>query len=649
VKQYDPPMLGIISRARMASHLGDASTSPGYQLWSQAYPFALSSLPTLRTACARFVALAVLLVAGPLEGQLAGAEWMGPVAAAASADGGTLYLACERSRQIVALDLATRAITRSHSLQESPTGLVRAGPPDRLIVTCSGAAHRVVSLDPKSGRLLASWPAGSGVCSPVLSRNQRSLYLCNRYDNTVWLVRPQSGHVVAQTEVLREPVSASLSSDEKYLAVANLLPADPANRPVVRAALSLLDARNLKVLKTVWLPNGSTSVRAVAFHPARPLCAVVHNIAQFQAAATQVEHGWMNTSALTLLWLDSGGRAVTVVLDEARRGAATPSAVAWSPDGLQLCIAHAGTHELSLIDFRSLEAKLSGLPDGKLVGDFAFLQGIRRRVALRGNGPRALVVSQGLASAVEFFSDSVTTVDLGAQAVAGFISLSEGTSADRRREGERLFHDATICHQGWQSCASCHPDGRADGLNWDLLNDGLGNPKNTKSLLLCCPTPPAMSLGVRMTAEQALRSGLRHILFAKRPESEAAAIDTYLRSLQPMPSPRLKNGRLTASALRGKALFESARTGCSTCHPPGLFTDLQVHDVGTRRPGDKPGDKFDTPTLIELWRTAPFLHDGSAATIRDVLTTGNPHDRHGKTSSLSRRQIQDLCAYLLSL
>ena len=186
-------------------------------------------------------------------------------------------------------------------------------------------------------------------------------------------------------------------------------------------------------------------------------------------------------------------------------------------------------------------------------------------------------------------------------------------------------------------------------MNWDLLNDGPGNPKNTKSLLLCSPTPPAMSLGVRTTAEQAVRSGLRHILFAKRPESEAVAIDAYLRSLQPMPSPRLKRGALTTSALRGKALFESARTGCSTCHPPGLSTDLQSYDVGTRGPYDKADGKFDTPTLVELWRTAPYLHNGSAATVRDVLTTGNPQDRHGKTSSLSRRQIEDLCAYLLSL
>ena len=60
-----------------------------------------------------------------------------------------------------------------------------------------------------------------------------------------------------------------------------------------------------------------------------------------------------------------------------------------------------------------------------------------------------------------------------------------------------LFNDAEICFQHWQSCASCHPDARVDGLNWDLMNDGLGNPKNTRSMLLVHQGGPAMSLGVR--------------------------------------------------------------------------------------------------------------------------------------------------------
>jgi cytochrome c peroxidase len=247
-----------------------------------------------------------------------------------------------------------------------------------------------------------------------------------------------------------------------------------------------------------------------------------------------------------------------------------------------------------------------------------------------------------------FFSDTVCTVDLDKGAVAGVFALRPETVRDTRREGERLFHDATICHQNWQSCSSCHPDGRADGLNWDLLNDGLGNPKNTKSLLYAHRTPPAMSMGVRETAEQAVRSGLRHILFANRPESEAVAIDEYLKSMTPVASPFLEKGKLSAAAKRGKRLFEDRKVGCAVCHPGPLFTDCRLHAVGTTPPGRK-AIAFDTPSLVECWRTAPYLHDGSAKTMEDVLKSKNAGDKHGRTSHLSSREVEDLAAYVLSL
>jgi cytochrome c peroxidase len=216
------------------------------------------------------------------------------------------------------------------------------------------------------------------------------------------------------------------------------------------------------------------------------------------------------------------------------------------------------------------------------------------------------------------------------------------------RKGEFYFHDATICLEGWQSCSSCHPgDARADGLNWDLPNDGLGNPKNTKSLLLAHKTPPVMFLGVRANAEAAVRSGIEFILFTNQPESVATSIDEYLKSLKPVPSPHLVHGKLSDAAKRGEKLFSQA--GCADCHVPGLYTDLHFHDVGTRAAYDRPADKFYTPTLIEVWRTAPYLHDGSAATLRDVVKTCNLHDEHGETSKLSQQEIDDLCEYVLSL
>jgi cytochrome c peroxidase len=218
------------------------------------------------------------------------------------------------------------------------------------------------------------------------------------------------------------------------------------------------------------------------------------------------------------------------------------------------------------------------------------------------------------------------------------------------RKGERLFNDATICFQSWLSCASCHSsDARVDGLNWDLLNDGIGNPKNSRSLLMSFQTPPSMALGVRPNAAAAVRAGIRHTLFTVLPEDYPAAIDQYLQSLTPMPSPRLVKGRLSASARRGQKLFSDPVVGCAECHPAPRFTDLKVHPVGTLGKYDRPTDIFYTPTLVEVWRTAPYLHDGSAATMRDALTTGNRGDQHGKTSHLKPEQIDDLVEYVLSL
>jgi hypothetical protein len=77
------------------------------------------------------------------------------------------------------------------------------------------------------------------------------------------------------------------------------------------------------------------------------------------------------------------------------------------------------------------------------------------------------------------------------------------------------------------------------------------------------------------------------------------------------------------------------------------MTNGKSFDVGTGR-GSEQGQPLDTPSLIEVWRTAPYLHDGRAATIREVLIEHNPGDRHGITSNLSDQQIDDLAEYVLT-
>jgi cytochrome c peroxidase len=124
----------------------------------------------------------------------------------------------------------------------------------------------------------------------------------------------------------------------------------------------------------------------------------------------------------------------------------------------------------------------------------------------------------------------------------------------------------------------------------------------------------------------------------------------YLQSLEPLPSPYLKpDGSLSEAAERGKKIFNRRSVGCASCHPEPLFTSLQMKDVDTTGSLDQGAVLFDTPSLRELWRTPPYLHDGRAATVREVLTDHNLDDLHGTTSSLTEREIDDLVAYLLSI
>jgi hypothetical protein len=141
--------------------------------------------------------------------------------------------------------------------------------------------------------------------------------------------------------------------------------------------------------------------------------------------------------------------------------------------------------------------------------------------------------------------------------------------------------------------------------------------------------------------------------------SEAAdALAAYLATLKPRPSPFQDNDAEQRAAIaRGRKLFFSDRTQCARCHPPPYYTDSRltadpwrVHDVGTQSGEEEAvGAAFDTPSLLGLYASSSYLHDGRAKNLTEVLTTYNPRDRHGVTSHLNETQLGDLVAFLLSL
>ena len=620
------------------------------------------------------IIMLILILFLTSNASLSGQDYLSPSALVADEQAGKLYIAQTTAKQVAVFEISTGAVIKTYSLQAEPSGLALSIEQSRLYVTCISPKGKVKVVNLNNGRIIKTLPAGHTPAAPVLSSNGKTLYVCNRFDNNVSVIDLASNKQIAKIPVLREPVAAAITPDDRFLFVNNHLPAGVANKGNVASAVSVIDTTSNKVIYTIELPNGSTALQGICISPDGRYAYATHILGRYTVPTTQLERGWINTNALSIIDVTNKELFETVLLDDVDYGAANPWAVGCTNDNKYVCVTHAGTDELSIIEITALLDKIGkyhadekksqsratgqysygsyggidSRPLSNIPNELSFLYGIRQRIKLRGKGPRALSIIGAKIYIAEYFTDSLTLVDLSKKAYNKTTALSLGSSPQMSqiRRGEMLFHDASLCFQHWQSCASCHPGGaRVDALNWDLLNDGLGNPKNTKSLLLAHRTPPAMITGVRGNAEDAVRAGFRHILFAVRPEEEVNSIDEYLKSLKPVPSPYLVKGKLSASAKRGRKIFNTA--GCLSCHKGNLLTDLKQYDVGTGDGLDK-DRKFDTPSLIEVWRTAPYLYDGRAATIEEVLSIFNADDKHGTTSNLSLTDFEDLANFVLS-
>ncbi|MHC4799805.1 MAG: cell surface protein [Planctomycetota bacterium] len=594
-----------------------------------------------------------LTLAAPANGAKApqdNGQYLSPLALAADKKGKILYVAQHTAKQVAVFNIGTGKVTKTVSLPDRPNGLVLSPDGSQLYVTCDTTGGKVYQINSKTLKVSNTIAAGHTPLSPAIGPNGKKLYVCNRFNNNLSVIDLAANKEIKRIPVTREPVAAALTPDGNLLLVANHLPAGPADADYTAAVISAIDTKSEKLIATIELPNGSTGLRGVCISPDGKHAYLTHLLARYQLPTTQLERGWMNTNALSVIDVAQRKLVNTVLLDDANLGAANPWAVACTPNGKYICVSHAGTHEISVIDRTGLLDKLTKTETpADVPNDLTFLAtgGLRRRIKLQGNSPRGLCIVKNKVYVAEYFTDSLGVAQINPKTNLQPQSLLLGRKKPLsvERKGEMLFHDAKFCYQQWQSCASCHPDGRSDGLNWDLMNDGIGNPKNVKSMLLAHKTPPAMITGIRPNAEAAVRSGIKHIQFAVLPETDAEAIDEYLKSLKPVVSPYLIDGKMSEAAERGRSLFEQA--GCGFCHSAPLYTDLKPYNVGTGKQNE-PDRKLDTPTLIEVWRTAPYLYDGRATTIKEVLTRYNIKDTHGSTSKLNEGQIRDLAEFILS-
>ncbi len=601
---------------------------------------------------------------------LSAGEYKGPIKLLPTKDGATLYSLNMDAKEIAVVSLADAKVDRTISLPGTPNDMCLSGDEKTMYVGYGDYQGKICAIDLATGEIKGEGVVGHTPCGLCLTPDESALFICLRFEAKLAKVSLPDFKVEQTYPALHEPCDAVITHDGKTYYVANFLPLDRSDGANVAAEITCLDTATGKT-KNIRLPNGSSSMHHITLSPDGKYVYTTAILARYQLPTTQVERGWMNTNGFSVIDADKREFVNTVLLDDVDSGAANPWPIVVTPDNKTIVVGIAGTHEICLVDKDKTHEKLESLPkdaeDAKEKGLanvttadqvpqlLAFLVGLKKRVKLSSRtmkvkGPRCLAVVDTKIYVGMYFSDNIMVVDLKARTPKAkeFVKLGPEPEMDAARRGELAWHDATLCFQNWQSCASCHPDARSDALNWDLLNDGMGNPKNAKGMLFALDLPPAMWHGVRVNAEKAIRTGFQYIMFANVPDETCVDIEEYFKSLKPLPSPYLVDGQLSEKALRGKAVFENEKYACTQCHTGEYFTDQQLHDVGSRADYDH-RDDFDTPTLREIWRTPPYMHDGRYVNLKDVFMDGAHGDVLGKVDEMTEEEAGDLVEYLLSL
>jgi sugar lactone lactonase YvrE len=235
----------------------------------------------------------------------------------------------------------------------------------------------------------------------------------------------------------------------------------------------------------------------------------------------------------------------------------------------------------------------------------------------------------------------VVTEKSGALAAAPAVShgpeLVASAFSVKQHLGLVMFHasDSMISTEGALACASCHPDGRADGLTWKIENSQLQTPVLAGRLV---GTHPFKWDGGDKDLPTSLTTTMKRLGGTGLVPELTADLSAYLEAL---PRPAAPTQDATAVA-RGKQLFEG-ELGCRGCHDGAAYTDRQRHEFASTLAEAK------TPSLIGLAASAPYYHDGSAPSLEALLRDRAKVHGMADTSKLTDRQVADLSAFLNTL
>ncbi|MEE3372833.1 MAG: hypothetical protein VX346_26095 [Planctomycetota bacterium] len=561
-------------------------------------------------------------------------------------------------------------------VDEEPRNIAFSGDGKWAYVTAQ-RAQTLCIIDLQLSRCVRRIPVGGQPVGIVLSATGTEAYVtqfAGDYFGTEYapgalaIIDLQQARVRSRLPLAARPFAIARSANGQRLWVSHYLGIQR------RGLITEIDLQQEAVRRTIPLVEDPdvgggrggifTAVASLDIHPRFPRALVAGMHANQKRGPTQsgqpLSHKTTVQAAVAILDLDNGSELpeARIVSSFSGQAVAVPAAVAFLPGGKHFIDIYFASHDLKVIRYneRGLVAERALLelphgPDG---------------IALTSDGKHGFVNAR--------WDRQIAHLDLSdvrRPRILAKISKHDETWSSQRILGARIFHnsrDPRMTPNRWLSCGVCHLDGglQSDHLVWEFsLTQKPSSPRlvNTKSLAVTAASgPPFLIQGSYHSVQQedlfvrSFLGGSGFVLSDKgeRPNISASistemdAVAEFVLSLTPRPNPHLSEGTprkaIRAAATRGRRLFHSAKVGCSRCHAGPWMTisgrkPTRLVDVGT-------GIRADVPSLLNVWETAPYLHDGRATTLREVVTLHNPHDQHGRTSHLNASELTDLVRFL---
>jgi YVTN family beta-propeller protein len=541
------------------------------------------------------------------------------------------YVANRVSGTLSVVDLVARTVISEVPVGRRPFGVLVSPDGSRVYVAEQGA-DQVRVLDADSLATLAEFPTAGRPTGLALNEAGNLLYVTHLLSGevSVFVVSPYQVYLPL---VIRGGVADGLP-EVSYRAPSAPWPA------TYRGTIDLWPDSNL-VQSIVLSPDGrrayvphtrsNTGNQALTFDTTVfPLVSLIDLAAQQHLTGQQLDLGTLDPPGVGL-----------------------PTDAAVTPDGQELWVLNAASNDASVVDLegRDLTAHVEV-----------------------GHNPRGIVLSPDGATAYvnNTLAGTVSVIDTAAYTVTDVITVTDIPLPPVLLNGKRLFHssdDPRVSLAQWISCNTCHFEGEHDGRTWFF---GFAGPRNTTSLQGMVETYPLRWSGEWDESadsefanrkenfgsgliEGSMNCSLSPPDCVGHPPNQGRSYDldclaAFVDSLRMPLSPHHAAGEpLTGAELRGQVLFHDPELNCVECHPPPLYTDLAMHDVGTATVDERIGPAYDTPTLRGLYDSAPYFHDGSASTLLESLTRPSLGSEHDLGGLLTEDEMADLITFLLAL